>query len=227
MAWTVRHAYAGSPFFRDLLDGAGLDPESVSGVADLPSLPFTDGRQLRDVYPFGWTAVEVDEIVRVHASRGATGKLAIATYTANDLDDWAEQSARCLRYAGVTLADRVQITAGYGLWAAGAGFQAGAEWLGAMAVPAGPGALDLQLELMIDFQTTVLCATSSFALSIAEEVERRGVRDRLALRVGLFGLGARRRGAPAHRDPAWRRDLRHLRPDRAVGARDRDRMHGA
>lgn len=174
ISWTLRHAAQGSEFFRDLLAGSG-------------QVPFTTKEQLRDAYPFGWTAVPLDEVVRIHASSGTTGKRTVATYTAQDLEDWTVQFARCLEFAGVTASDRVQIMVGYGLWTAGAGFQAAVERLGAMAIPTGPGNLDMQLELAIDCGTTVLCATSSFALLMAEEVERRGLRDRLNLRVGVFG----------------------------------------
>jgi phenylacetate-CoA ligase len=175
ISWTLRHAASGSPFFRDLLAGRTDDP------------PFTTKEQLREAYPFGWTAVPLTDVVRIHASSGTTGKRTVATYTADDIEDWTVQFARCLEFAGVTAEDRVQIMVGYGLWTAGAGFQAAVERVGAMAIPTGPGNVELQLEFLRDFGTTVLCATSSFALLLAEEVERRGLRDQLALRVGVFG----------------------------------------
>jgi len=121
----------------------------------------------------------------------------VATYTAQDVWDWADMFARCYEYAGVTRHDRVQITPGYGLWTAGIGFQAGAERLGAMSVPTGPGNLELQFEMLLNLQSTVLCATSSFALLIAEEAHRRSLIDKLALRLGIFGSerwGASMRG---------------------------------
>jgi phenylacetate-CoA ligase len=185
--WTVQHAYDGSAFFRSHFDEAGVAPDAVRGVGDLPSLPFTTKEDLRRAYPFGWNAVPMDDVVRIHASSGTTGRRTVAAYTAKDLDDWAEQFARCFAYAGVTTADRVQITPGYGLWTAGVGFQAGAERLGAMAVPVGPGNVDLQFEMMLDFGSTVLTATSSFALLLGEEAHARGISDRLRLRVGIFG----------------------------------------
>ncbi|MDQ6898621.1 MAG: phenylacetate--CoA ligase [Candidatus Dormibacteraeota bacterium] len=187
LAWTVQHAYRGSEFFRRKLDAAGVDPASIRGEADLPRLPLTTKQELRDAYPFGWTCVPPEQVVRIHASTGTTGKRILATYTAQDLDDWAAMFQRCYEFAGVTAADKVQITPGYGLWTAGLGFQAGAERLGATAVPTGPGNLDLQFEMMLDLQTTVLCATSSFALLMAEEAQRRGLTESLALRVGVFG----------------------------------------
>jgi phenylacetate-CoA ligase len=187
LAWTVRHAYEGSPFYRDLLDRHGVRPDRVRDAGDLAGLPFTTKEDLRAAYPFGFNAVPMERVVRVHASTGTTGKRILATYTQRDLEDWTEMFARCYRYAGVTAADRVQVTPGYGLWTAGIGFQLGAERVGAMTVPAGPGNVDLQFELMVDLQTTVVCATSSFGLLLAEQAAARGIRDRLALRAGIFG----------------------------------------
>lgn len=185
--WTVAHAYEGSPFLRQRLDDADVDPGAVAGVGDLPRLPFTTKQDLRATYPYGWTCVPLDQVVRIHASSGTTGRRTVATYTSKDLDDWAEMFARCYEYAGVTHEDRVQITPGYGLWTAGVGFQSGVERLGAMAVPAGPGNVDLQFELLLDFASTVVCATSSFGLLLGEEAHQRGIVDRLSLRVGIFG----------------------------------------
>lgn len=187
LAWTVQHAYQGSEFFRLRLDAAGIDPRSVHTLDDLALLPLTTKQELRDAYPFGWTCVPTSEVVRIHASSGTTGRRTVATYTAQDVSDWADMFARCYEYAGVTHNDRVQVTPGYGLWTAGIGFQAGAERVGAMSVPTGPGNLELQFEMLLDFQSTVLCATSSFGLLIAEEAHRRGLVDRLALRVGILG----------------------------------------
>jgi len=187
LAWTVQHAYQGSEFFRVKLDAAGIDPGGVHAVEDLARLPLTTKQELRDAYPFGWTCVPISEVVRIHASSGTTGRRTVATYTAQDLADWADMFGRCYKYAGVTHNDRVQVTPGYGLWTAGIGFQAGAERLGAMTVPTGPGNLELQFEMLLDLQSTVLCATSSFGLLIAEEAHRGALVDRLALRVGIFG----------------------------------------
>jgi phenylacetate-CoA ligase len=181
--WTVTHAAQGSPFFRERIP----DPAAIRTVEDLRRLPLTTKEELRAAYPFGWTCVPLEQVVRIHASTGTTGKRVIASYTRRDLEDWAAMFKRCYEFAGVGPADRVQVTPGYGLWTAGVGFQAGVELLGAMAVPTGPGNLDLQFEFMIDFETTVICATSSFGLLMAEEAKRRGVRDRLRLRVGIFG----------------------------------------
>ncbi|HBG3383070.1 TPA: phenylacetate--CoA ligase family protein, partial [Clostridioides difficile] len=118
---------------------------------------------------------------------GTTGTPVIIPYTAKDVEDWAEQFRRCYELAGITADDRIQITPGYGLWTAGIGFQAGAEKLGAMVVPMGPGNTEKQLRFMVDLQTTVIGATSSYALLLAEEVEKRGMRDQIALAKGVIG----------------------------------------
>jgi phenylacetate-CoA ligase len=185
--WTVEHAYQGSAFFRDLLDQHGVDLGSVRGRADLPALPFTTKEQLRAEYPLGWTAVPHEQVARVHASSGTTGRRTVCSYTERDVDDWIDQFARCYELAGVGPNDRVQVMVGYGLWTAGWGFQAGAERRGAMAVPVGPGNTELQLEMMRDLGSTVLGATSSFALLLGEHLAASGGADDLALRVGIFG----------------------------------------
>ena len=187
VSWTVEHAYEGAPYFRELLDTGRVDPGTITSAADLIQLPFTTKEDLRAAYPLGWTAVPEARVARIHASSGTTGRRTVCSYTEDDLDDWAEQFARCYRYAGVGEHDRVQIAVGYGLWTAGWGFQAGAERSGAMAVPTGSGNTDLQLEMMRDLGSTVLCSTSSFALLLGEHVAARGDVDELALRIGIFG----------------------------------------
>jgi phenylacetate-CoA ligase len=187
VCWTVAHATAGSAWWCSHLERAGVDPASVSGVADLPRLPFTTKEDLRASYPLGWAAVPASSLVRIHASSGTTGKRTVCAYTASDIADWAEQFARSFATAGVTEADLVQVAVGYGMWTAGAGFQAGAERIGALVVPTGPGNLELQIEMLLDMESTVLCATSSFALLIAETVEARDLAGSLAVRVGVFG----------------------------------------
>ena len=138
-------------------------------------------------YPLGIQAVPDEEVVRIHSSSGTTGKPVIIPYTAKDVDDWATMFARCYETAGVTKKDRVHITPGYGLWTAGIGFQAGAEKLGAMVIPMGPGNTDKQLQMMIDLESTVLTATSSYALLLAEEIDKRGLKDKIYLKKGVFG----------------------------------------
>ena len=174
-----------SPFYAKKFEGIELG--DVKSQADFEKLPFTEKADLRDAYPLGLAAVPQEKIVRIHSSSGTTGTPVIIPYTKKDVEDWAIQFARCYEYAGVTSEDRVQITPGYGLWTAGIGFQAGCELLGAMAVPMGPGNTEKQLQFMMDMQTTVFTATASYALLIAEEVEKRGIKDKICLRKLITG----------------------------------------
>jgi phenylacetate-CoA ligase len=187
LRWTVRHAYEGSGFYRQKLDAAGVNPGDISAWSDLSKLPFTTGEDIRDQYPFPLRAVPFEQIVRIHSSSGTTGKRKILGYTQKDVDDWAHFFARCYEMAGVTHLDRVQIAVGYGLWTAGVGFQAGVEKLGAMAVPVGPGNLDLQLEFLVDLQSTVFCCTASMGLLLAEEIYKRGLADKINVRKVIYG----------------------------------------
>ena len=166
---------------------ADFDPATVQTQEDFENIPFTEKSDLREAYPLGLAAVPEEEIVRIHSSSGTTGTPVIIPYTQKDVDDWATLFARCYEMAGVTNKDRIQITPGYGLWTAGIGFQAGAERIGAMTVPMGPGNTEKQLQFMRDMQTTVLTATSSYALLLAEEIQARGVRDQIALKKGIIG----------------------------------------
>lgn len=189
---TVRHAYAHSPFYRQRMDAAGVKPEDVRGLEDLHRLPFCDAGDLQAGYPFPLLSVPHEDIVRIHASSGTTGKRKVLCYTRQDVDDWMTMFARCYELAGLTPADRVQIAVGYGLWTAGAGFQLGCERFGAMAVPLGPANSDMHCEMMVDLQTTVFCATASMALLMAEELHRRDLISRI--RVSKIILGAERHG---------------------------------
>jgi phenylacetate-CoA ligase len=165
----------------------GVDVDEIRTQEDFEKLPFTWKGDLRDAYPLGLQAVPEEQIVRIHSSSGTTGTPVIIPYTAKDVEDWAIMFARCYETAGLTNMDRVQVTPGYGLWTAGIGFQAGAERLGAMVIPMGPGNTDKQLRMMQDLKSTVLCATSSYALLLTEEIEKRGIRDQLFLKKGIIG----------------------------------------
>ena len=181
----IKRLVASSNFYGTKLKEAGI--EGVETVEDFLKLPFSHKQDLRDAYPLGLMAVPEEEIVRIHSSSGTTGTPVIIPYTKKDVEDWAEMFKRCYEFAGITNKDRIQITPGYGLWTAGIGFQLGAEKLGAMAVPMGPGNTDKQLQFMMDMQTTVLCATSSYALLLAEEIEKRQIKDRVCLKKGVIG----------------------------------------
>lgn len=174
-----------SPFYAKKY--ADIELGDIRTQEDFEKLPFTDKADLREAYPLGIAAVPPEKIVRIHSSSGTTGTPVIIPYTKKDVEDWAIQFARCYEYAGITPEDRIHITPGYGLWTAGIGFQLGAERLGAMAIPMGPGNTDKQLQMMQDLQSTVLCATSSYALLLAEEIAKRGIRDQLHLRKGVIG----------------------------------------
>ena len=167
--------------FRDI-DAAGVNCQE-----DFEKLPFTRKDDLRHAYPLGLQAVDDEAVIRIHSSSGTTGTPVIIPYTHKDVDDWALMFERCYRMAGLTALDRVHITPGYGLWTAGIGFQAGAERLGAMVIPMGPGNTDRQLRMMEDMRSTVLCATSSYALLLAEEIAKRGLGDRIHLKKGIIG----------------------------------------
>jgi phenylacetate-CoA ligase len=187
LKWTVKHAYQGSPFYRKRLDEAGIKPSHIRSLNDLSKLPFTTAKDLQEGYPFPLLSVPFEKVVRIHASSGTTGKRKVLCYTKRDIDDWARFFARCYEMAELTREDRVQIAVGYGVWTAGAGFQLGCERFGAMAIPVGPGNVDMQCQFLIDLQTTAMCCTASMGLLMAEEVNRRGIRGQINLKKMIFG----------------------------------------
>lgn len=181
-------AYANVPFYRAAFDEIGLTPADIKSLDDVRHLPFTEKQDLRDHYPYGLFAVPRENIVRLHASSGTTGKAVVSGYTARDLDNWAELAARSLSAAGVTRSDVVHVAYGYGLFTGGLGAHGGAERVGATVVPASGGATRRQAQLMRDFGATVLCCTPSFALHLWEAGQETGVDFRaLPLRIGVFG----------------------------------------
>ena len=175
---------AGS-FYGKKLEAAGI--KYVSTPEEFEQLPFSEKSDLRDAYPLGLMTAPEKDIVRIHSSSGTTGLPVIIPYTRKDVDDWAIMFARCYEYAGITPMDRIQITPGYGLWTAGIGFQNGAEKLGAMVIPMGPGNTEKQLQMMQDMGSTVLCSTSSYALLLTEEIEKRGIKNKIKLKKGVIG----------------------------------------
>jgi len=187
LRWTVSHTWNNSPFYRKRFEETGITPEEVRTLDDLAKLPFTTADDLRAGYPFPLLSCDPVDIVRIHSSSGTTGKRKILSYTRKDIDDWLSMFGRCYEMAGVTREDRVQICVGYGLWTAGAGFQLGCERIGALAIPTGPGNLEMQAAFLVDMKSTVLCCTASMGLLLAEEVHRRGLRDRIGLRKVILG----------------------------------------
>ena len=187
LKWTVGHAYNGSAVYKEKMSEAGVRPEEIQSLDDLRRLPFTTSKDLQEGYPFPLLSVPFEKVVRIHASSGTTGKRKVLCYSQKDIQDWAHFFARCYEMAELTPADRVQIAVGYGVWTAGVGFQLGCETFGAMAVPAGPGNMDMQCEFLVDFQSTAMCCTASMGLLMAEEVNRRGLRDKISLKKMIFG----------------------------------------
>ncbi|MDR0309491.1 MAG: phenylacetate--CoA ligase [Candidatus Methanoplasma sp.] len=174
-----------SPFYGEKFKD--IDLSKIRTQEDFEKLPFTDKEELRGAYPLGLRAVPEKDIVRIHSSSGTTGIPVIIPYTKKDVEDWGAMFERCYRMAGLNAEDVVQITPGYGLWTAGIGFQYGAEKLGAMVIPMGPGNTDKQIKMMTDLRSTALCATSSYALLLSEEIKKRGIKDKVCLRKGIIG----------------------------------------
>ncbi len=187
LRWTVAHAYKNSPFYREKLDRASLEPRDIRSLESIKQLPFVDKDDLQKEYPFPLRAVPFEEIIRIHASSGTTGKRKILCYTQRDINVWADIFARCYELAGLTREDRVQIAVGYGLWTAGVGFQAGVERFGAMAVPIGPANVEMHCEMMVDMETTVFCSTASMALLLAEEIHKRNLVSKIKVKKIILG----------------------------------------
>lgn len=184
----VRRAYEHVPFYRQTLENCGVRPDDVKHLEDIKKIPFTLKTDLRDNYPFDLFAVPMEEIVRIHASSGTTGKPTVVGYTRNDIETWAEVMARTMMSAGTTQTDIVQNAYGYGLFTGGLGAHYGAEKIGAAVIPVSAGNTKRQIMLMQDFKTTILCSTPSYSLFLAEVAEAQSVPIRdLPLRVGIFG----------------------------------------
>ncbi len=183
----VEKMYERVECFRLRMDEKGLKPEDVKGVEDLYKLPFSYKKDLRDYYPYGLFAEPMENIVRLHASSGTTGKRIVVGYTQNDLEMWSDCIARMLTAIGLTEKDIFQVSFGYGLFTGGFGLHSGVEKIGATVIPMSSGNTALQIQTMIDFKATAICCTPSYAMYIAEEIEKMGVKDQLSLKVGIFG----------------------------------------
>ncbi|GMQ63052.1 phenylacetate--CoA ligase family protein [Vallitalea maricola] len=185
---TVERVYYNVPFYRKKMQELGLEPGDIKGIQDLSKLPFTTKQDLRDNYPFNLFAVPMSDVVRVHASSGTTGKPTVVGYTRRDLSSWSEVVARSLHCAGVAKNDRIQIAYGYGLFTGGLGIHYGAEKVGATVIPISGGNTKKQLNLMSDFESTVIACTPSYALYLAEAMEEQGIDPaKLKLKTGIFG----------------------------------------
>jgi phenylacetate-CoA ligase len=188
MKWSLRHAYANTPFYRKSFDAAGVHPDDLRTLGDLAKFPFTAKSDLRDHYPFGMFAVPRTEVVRIHASSGTTGKPTVVGYTRNDIDMWASVMARTIRACGGRPGDIAHVGYGYGLFTGGLGAHYGAEKLGCMVVPVSGGMTERQVSLIRDFQPRIIMVTPSYMLSILDEFRRQGLDPRASsLEVGIFG----------------------------------------
>ena len=185
---TVENVYARVPYYREKMRAKGITPGDVKSMDNLRDLPITVKQDLRDTYPFGMFAVPMEDIVRIHASSGTTGKQTVVGYTQNDIDMWSNCMARCLTMADANKNSRIQVAYGYGLFTGGLGAHYGAEKLGATAIPASSGNTQRQINMMIDFGVTHLCCTPSYAMNIAEVMHEMGyTKDDLSLKAGCFG----------------------------------------
>ena len=185
---SLEHAYKNVPFYRDQFDDAGVHPSDLHSLQDLARFPFTIKSDLRDNYPFGMFAVPRDQIARIHASSGTTGKPTVVGYTSKDIDTWASLVARSMRASGTRPGDLVHISYGYGLFTGGLGAHYGAEKLGCTVVPVSGGMTARQVTLIEDFQPTTIMVTPSYMLNILEEFHRQGIDPRnTSLEVGIFG----------------------------------------
>lgn len=188
LQWTLQHAYANSPMYKKKYDDAGVHPDDLKQLSDLSKFPYTTKQDLRDNYPFGTFAVPMDEVVRIHASSGTTGKPTVVGYTQGDIDRWADVVARSIRAAGGQRKDKVHVGYGYGLFTGGLGAHYGAERLGCSVIPFGGGQTARQVQLIEDFKPDIIMVTPSYCLNIADEYDRQGLdATKSSLRIAIFG----------------------------------------
>jgi phenylacetate-CoA ligase len=188
LKWTLRHAYENVPHYRKTFEAAGAHPDEVRDLSDLAKFPFSSKKDLRDNYPFGLFAVPREQVVRVHASSGTTGKPVVVGYTKNDIDMWANLVARSIRASGGRPGDIIQVTYGYGLFTGGLGAHYGGERLGCTVIPMSGGNTEKQVQIIQDFKPDIIMVTPSYMLVIAEEFIRQGLDPaQCSLKVGIFG----------------------------------------
>lgn len=188
LRWVIRHAYDNVPFYREKFKEVGIHPDDIRSLRDISKLPFTTRDDLRENYPFGLFAVPKEEIVRIHTSSGTTGKLKVVGYTARDLENWINMCARCLYMAGIRKKDVFQNMVSHTLFTGGLGFHYAAERIGAMVIPSGTGNTKRQIQFMLDFGTTAIHCTPSYALHIKEVAESMDIDpSNLSLKIGCFG----------------------------------------
>lgn len=185
---TLQHVYTHAPVYRAMFDDADVHPDDLHTLEDIAKFPFTTKQDLRDNYPFGIFAVPMEQVVRIHASSGTTGKPTVVGYTAEDINHWADLVARSIRAAGGNSCDKVHISYGYGLFTGGLGAHYGAERLGATVIPMSGGQTEKQVQLIRDFDPDIIMVTPSYMLNLADEMQRQNIEiAKLSLRVGIFG----------------------------------------
>ncbi len=188
LADTVKRVYENVPFYKQKFDEMGIKPSDIKSIDDLAKLPFTYKQDLRDTYPYGLFATDMDDVVRIHASSGTTGKQTVVGYTANDIDAWAQCCARAIVAAGGDNKSKIHVSYGYGLFTGGLGLHYGSEKLGSTAIPVSSGNTNRQINIIKDFGSNILCCTPSYALFIAEAMEEMGIDPaETELKAGIFG----------------------------------------
>ena len=188
LKWSLKHAYDNVEHYRKKFDAAGAKPGDLKTLDDLAKFPLTNKSDLRETYPFGMFAVPMDQVVRLHASSGTTGKPTVVGYTARDIDTWTNCMARSIRAAGARPGDKVHVAYGYGLFTGGLGAHYGSERLGLVTIPMSGGMTERQVQLITDFKPDIIMVTPSYMLAIADEMEKQGLDPRqCSLRIGIFG----------------------------------------
>ena len=188
LKWSLKHAYDNVEHYRKKFDAAGAKPGDLKTLEDLAKFPLTNKSDLRETYPFGMFAVPMDQVVRLHASSGTTGKPTVVGYTAHDIDTWTNCMARSIRAAGARPGDKVHVAYGYGLFTGGLGAHYGSERLGLVTIPMSGGMTERQVQLITDFKPDIIMVTPSYMLAIADEMEKQGLDPRqCSLRIGIFG----------------------------------------
>ncbi len=188
LQWSLRHAYENVESYRRRFDQAGVHPDDCKALEDLGRFPLTTKEHLRETYPFGMFAVPLDQVVRIHASSGTTGRPTVVGYTKHDIEMWADVVARSIRAAGGRPGDKIHIAYGYGLFTGGLGAHYGAERLGCTVIPVSGGMTERQVRLIVDFEPDIIMVTPTYMLAILDEFERQGVAtESCSLKVGIFG----------------------------------------
>ena len=183
----IQHVYENCKPYRKKMDEAGVTPDDIKGYDDLPKLPFITKDDLKDEYPYGYVSVPMEECVRIQSTSGTTGRRVVAFYTQDDIDIWDTCCARAIVEAGGTKEDVVHVSYGYGLFTGGPGLNGGSHMLGSLTIPMSSGNNDRQLQFMEDLGSTILCCTPSYAAYLGETIKKRGLKDKIKLKAGIFG----------------------------------------